>query len=152
LGSVRNGVAAVAALAIIWIAARTDPRRLHAVCLMLGALGYAAMILLKAPDALWMAMAAVGVAWAAIVSVPYAILAGSVPAGKMGIYMGIFNIFIVVPQLVAATLLGFILRTFFDNQPIWAFAIAAVSFVCAAGAVMFVSSAHGRPVQTERGA
>ncbi|MEJ0061400.1 MAG: hypothetical protein WDM79_18365 [Terricaulis sp.] len=83
-------------------------------------------------------MIGVGIAWAAIVSVPYAILSGSVPARKMGVYMGIFNIFIVVPQLVAATLLGFLLRTFFGNEPIWAFAIAAGSFALAALAVLMV--------------
>ena len=141
LGAVRNGVAAAAALAIIWLAAQIDRRRLHAVCLLLGALGFAGMILIRDPAPLSLPMIGVGIAWAAIVSVPYAILAGSVPAKKMGVYMGIFNIFIVVPQLVAATLLGFLLRTFFGNEPIWAFAIAAASFTCAAIAVLFVSDA-----------
>ncbi|MEQ9314201.1 MAG: MFS transporter, partial [Henriciella sp.] len=141
LGAVRNGVAAAAALAIIWLASQVDRRRLHAVCLLLGALGFAGMILIGDPGPLALPMIGVGIAWAAIVSVPYAILAGSVPAKKMGVYMGIFNIFIVVPQLVAATLLGFLLRTFFGNEPIWAFAIAAASFTCAAIAVLFVSDA-----------
>ena len=139
LGSVRNGVAAVAALTIIWLAARMDRRRLHALCLSLGVAGFATMIVLRDPGVLWLPMIGVGVAWAAIVSVPYAILAGSVPARKMGVYMGVFNIFIVVPQLVAATLLGFLIRTFFGNEPIWAFALAAASFAVAAIAVLFVS-------------
>ncbi|WP_084398928.1 MFS transporter [Henriciella aquimarina] len=139
LGAVRNGVAAAAALAIIWLAAQVDRRKLHAICISLGALGFAGMILIDDPAPLVLPMVGVGVAWAAIVSVPYAILAGSVPARKMGVYMGIFNIFIVVPQLVAATLLGFLLRTFFGNEPIWAFAIAAASFALAAIAVLFVS-------------
>ncbi len=138
LGSVRNGVAALAALAIIWLAARLNRQALHATCLALGAAGFAALILLRDPNILWAPMIGIGVAWAAIVSVPYAILAGSVPAPKMGVYMGIFNIFIVVPQLVAATLLGFLLRTFFGNEPIWAFSIAAASFALAALAVLFV--------------
>ncbi len=138
LGSVRNGVAAIGALGIIWMAARLNPRVLHATCLALGAAGFAGMILLRDPSVLWAPMVGVGVAWAAIVSVPYAILAGSVPAQKMGVYMGIFNIFIVVPQLVAATLLGFLLRTFFHNEAIWAFAIASVSFTLAALAVLFL--------------
>jgi maltose/moltooligosaccharide transporter len=142
LGSVRNGVAAAAALAIIWLASRFDRRLLHATCLALGVAGFAAMIFIRDPALLWAPMIGVGVAWAAIVSVPYAILAGSVPAQKMGVYMGIFNIFIVVPQLVAATLLGFLLRTFFHNEAIWAFAIAATSFALAAVAVLFVRDAH----------
>ena len=141
LGSVRNGTAAIAALAIIWLAARMDRRWLHAGCLLAGAAGFVGMILIKSPAPLWVPMVLVGVAWAAIVSVPYAILSGSVPARKMGVYMGIFNIFIVVPQLVAATLLGFLLRTFFSNEPIWAFALAAAGWVIAAIAVLRVKDA-----------
>ncbi len=139
LGAVRNGVAAAGALGIIWLATKMDNRKLHAVCMVCGALGFAGLILFKAPAMLVVPMIGVGIAWAAIVSVPYAILASSVPSNKMGIYMGVFNIFIVVPQLVAATLLGFLIRTFFSNEPIWAFAIAATSFACAAIAVMFVT-------------
>ena len=103
------------------------------------------MILIRDPGLLWAPMIGVGIAWAAIVSVPYAILASSVPAEKMGVYMGIFNIFIVVPQLVAATLLGFLLRTFFNNEPIWAFAIAGASFALAGAAVMLVRQAPAAP-------
>ncbi len=141
LGSVRNGVAAIGALAIIWLAYRVDRKRLHALCLALGVAGFVGMIAIRDPGLLWLPMVGVGIAWAAIVSIPYAILAGSVPAGKMGIYMGIFNIFIVVPQLVAATLLGFLLRTFFGNEPVYAFAIAASAFALAAIAVLFVREA-----------
>ncbi|MEL6371034.1 MAG: MFS transporter [Pseudomonadota bacterium] len=139
LGAVRNGVAALAALSFIWIAAQIDRRRLHSLNLLIGAVGFASIILIRDPQMLWVSMVGVGVAWASIVSLPYAILAGSVPASKMGIYMGIFNIFIVVPQLVAATLLGFLLTTFFRGEPIWALAISAVSFVLAAIATQFVT-------------
>ncbi|MBT9445616.1 MAG: MFS transporter [Hyphomonadaceae bacterium] len=146
LGSVRNGVAAIAALLIIVLATRVDRRLLHATCLVLGSGGFAAMMMIRDPNLLWAPMVGVGVAWAAIVSVPYAILASTVPARKMGVYMGIFNIFIVVPQLVAATLLGFLLRTFFGNEPIWAFAIAATSFAIAAIAVLLRTPSGGAAV------
>jgi len=139
LGSVRNGVAAAAALGFIWLASRIDRRRLHSANLLIGSIGFAMMLLIRDPQLLWLAMIGVGIAWASIVSLPYAILAGSVPASKMGIYMGIFNIFIVVPQLVAATLLGFLLTTFFEGAPIWALAISAASFVIAAIATLFVN-------------
>lgn len=138
LGSVRNGIAAAAALGFIWLAARINRKRLHAANLLIGAVGFAAMLVIRDPELLWIAMIGVGIAWASIVSLPYAILAGSVPAAKMGIYMGIFNIFIVVPQLIAATLLGFMLTTFFDGAPIWALAISATSFLLAAIATLFV--------------
>ncbi len=139
LGSVRNGLAAVAALGFIVIATRIDRRRLHAINLLLGAAGFAAMLLIRDPALLWVAMIGVGIAWASIVSLPYAILAGCVPAEKMGIYMGVFNIFIVVPQLLAATVLGFLITNLFAGEPIYAMAIAAVSFVLAAVATLFVT-------------
>ncbi|KUO55618.1 MAG: MFS transporter [Sphingomonadales bacterium BRH_c42] len=139
LGSLRNGVAAAAALCFIWIAARIDRRRLHAFNLVIGAAGFASMLLIRDPQMLWVSMIGVGIAWASIVSLPYAMLAGAVPLAKMGIYMGLFNIFIVVPQLIAATLLGFLLTTMFDGAPIFALLIAACSFVLAAIATFFVS-------------
>lgn len=139
LGSVRNGLAAAAALGFIWIAARIDRRRLHAINLLLGAAGFAAMLLIRDPGLLWVAMIGVGIAWASIVSLPYAILAGCVPAEKMGIYMGVFNIFIVAPQLLAATVLGFLITNIFGGAPIYAMVIAAISFVLAAVATLFVT-------------
>ena len=145
LGSVRNGVAAAAALGFIWLATRMDRRRLHAANLLAGATGFGSMILIKDPALLWLPMIGVGIAWASIVSLPYAILAGAVPAQKMGIYMGIFNVFIVVPQLVAATLLGFLLTVFFDGAPIYALEIACFSFILAAIATFFVSDSGSAP-------
>ena len=146
LGSVRNGVAALAALGFIWVATRIDRRKLHALNLAVGSVGFAAMLFIQDPQLLWVAMVGVGVAWASIVSLPYAILAGAVPASKMGVYMGIFNIFIVVPQLIAATLLGFMLTTFFDGAPIWALAISAASFCLAAIATLFVNDTQGSSI------
>lgn len=150
LGSVRNGIAAAAALGFIIIAAKMDRTRLHAANLAIGAVGFASMVMIRDPDLLWLPMLAVGVAWASIVSLPYAILAGSVPAKKMGIYMGIFNIFIVVPQLIAATLLGFLLTTFFDGAPIYAMAISAVSFALAAIATFFVTDGTSAAIEERK--
>lgn len=138
MGSVRNGLAAAAALGFVVVAAKIDRTRLHAVNLLLGAAGFAAMLLIRDPELLWVPQIGLGIAWASIVSLPYAILAGSVPPEKMGIYMGVFNIFIVVPQLLAATLLGFLVTNIFGGAPIYAMVIAAVSFVAAAGATLLV--------------
>ncbi len=139
LGGIRNGVAAAGALGIMWLAYRMDRRHLHAGCLALGVAGFASTFVLPGP-LLWVSMIGVGIGWASIVSVPYAILSGSVPAARMGIYMGVFNIFIVVPQLLAATLLGTILAAF-GNQPIVAFGVAAVSWTIAALATLLVKDA-----------
>ena len=148
MGSIRNGVAAAAALAFIIIASKIDRRRLHSVNLIMGSLGFAAMVLFTDPAFLILSQIGLGVAWASIVSLPYAILAGSVPARKMGIYMGIFNVFIVVPQLIAATLLGFLLMAIFDGAAIYAMAIGAVSFALAAIATLFVTD-HQSPATGE---
>jgi maltose/moltooligosaccharide transporter len=138
MGSVRNGLAAAAALGFVMVAAKIDRCRLHAINLMLGAAGFAAMLLVRDPALLWVPQIGLGIAWASIVSLPYAILAGSVPPEKMGIYMGVFNIFIVVPQLLAATLLGFLVTNLFGGEAIYAMVIAAVSFVLAAAATLLV--------------
>ncbi len=139
MGSVRNGLAAAAALGFVMIAAKIDRTRLHAINLTLGAVGFGAMLLVRDPALLWVPQIGIGIAWASIVSLPYAILAGCVPQEKMGIYMGVFNIFIVVPQLLAATLLGFFVTNLFAGQAIYAFVISGVSFVLAALATLFVA-------------
>jgi maltose/moltooligosaccharide transporter len=73
-------------------------------------------------------MLGVGVAWASILSLPYALLSDCVPAHQMGVYMGIFNFFIVIPQLVAASVLGFLLKVLFGGAPIYALALGGVCF------------------------
>lgn len=138
LMGIYNGVAALAAFAIPVLAARIGLRGAHAVNLTLGGLGFLGVFLIRDPALLWLPMIGVGFAWASIVSLPYAILSNAVPGRKMGVYMGIFNIFIVVPQLVAATLLGAVLKTVFAEQAIWALVIGAASFAIAAVASLRV--------------
>jgi maltose/moltooligosaccharide transporter len=74
-------------------------------------------------------MIGIGIAWASILSVPYAMLSGALPASKMGYYMGVFNFFIVIPQLVAASILGFLVSKFFDNQPVYALFVGGISMI-----------------------
>ena len=76
-------------------------------------------------------MLGVGIAWASILSIPYAMLSGCLPSSKMGYYMGVFNFFIVIPQLVAASILGFMVSRFFDNEPIYALFVGGVSMILA---------------------
>ena len=132
LMGVYNGVAALAAFALPVLARRIGRKATHALMLLFGAAGLAGIFLIREPGLLWLPMVGVGFAWASIVSMPYAILSGAVPDRKMGVYMGVFNIFIVVPQLLAATVLGLILRTVFDGQAIYALLLGAASFVLAA--------------------
>ena len=76
-------------------------------------------------------MIGIGFAWASILSIPYAILANALPAKKMGLYMGTFNFFIVLPQILAASILGFLISKVFDNQPIYSLVIGGVSMLLA---------------------
>lgn len=136
-----NGFAALAALCIPVIVKRIGLKLAHAFNLVLGALGLASFIVIPDPTLLIWPMIGIGFAWASILSLPYAMLSTSVPSNKMGVYMGIFNFFIVIPQLLAASILGLILRHFFDNQPVYALVLGALSFVSAAIAVLRVKQA-----------
>jgi maltose/moltooligosaccharide transporter len=138
-----NGVAAVAAFALPALARRLGRPRAHALCLMLGGLGLLSFPLISDPRWLAVSMVGVGVAWASILSTPYSILSSAAPAHKLGVYMGIFNITIVTPQLLAATILGLILKTFFGGQAIWALALGGVAFLAAAIAALAVEDQVG---------
>ncbi|MET0499802.1 MAG: MFS transporter [Steroidobacteraceae bacterium] len=126
-----NGFAALAAIVIPMLVARLGMRLSHLVNLFLGGAGLIAFAFIRTPQWLLLAMAGVGFAWASILSLPYALLSDSVPARKMGLYMGIFNFFIVIPQLVAASVLGFFLKTFFGGAPLQALVLGGVSFIVA---------------------
>ena len=130
--AVYNGVAAVVAFLIPALAKRTSRKMAHIVCLIFGALGLLSILIIKDHQLLLLSMVGIGVAWASILSMPYAILTGSLPASKMGYYMGVFNFFIVIPQIVAAAILGFLLNQFLGGQAIYALALGGASFVIAA--------------------
>jgi maltose/moltooligosaccharide transporter len=134
-----NGFAALAALVIPWMVRRWGLRMSHLVNLWLGGAGLMAFLLIRNPDWLLVPMVGVGFAWASILSLPYALLSDHLPAGKMGVYMGIFNFFIVIPQLLAASVLGVLLRVFFHGQPIYALLLGGVSLVVAGFCVLRVS-------------
>jgi maltose/moltooligosaccharide transporter len=85
----------------------------------------------------------VGFAWASILSMPYAILTGSLPAQKMGVYMGIFNFFIVIPQILAASILGFLVKHVFEGQTILALVLGGVSMIVAGFLTLLVEDKRG---------
>jgi len=133
-----NGFAALAAIVIAPMTRRFGLRITHLINLCLGGAGLASFVLIRDPNWLLLSMAGVGFAWASILSLPYALLADTVPAQKMGVYMGIFNFFIVIPQLLAASVLGFLLKTLFGNAPINALLIGGVSLVVAGACTLLV--------------
>ncbi len=134
-----NGVAAIAALFMLpQIARRIGNAHTHMVCLAIGALGYALILMFHDKAMLLVSFTCLGVAWSSILSMPYVILTDSLPAGKFGIYMGIFNFFIVLPQLVMATVMGAVLKSFFPHDPIWTMAFAAGAMALGAAAMLRV--------------
>lgn len=138
LFGVYNGVAAVFAMALPFIAGKIGRKNTHAFALTTGAVGLLSIYFISDPLWLIAPMLAIGVAWASILSMPYAILAGSLPPAKYGIYMGLFNFFITMPQIVNGVFGGPIVKRLFDSQAVFALVIAGVSLLIAALAVRFV--------------
>ena len=126
-----NGFAALAAAVIPFMVRRLGLRWSHLVNVWLGAAALLSFLVIREPHWLLLSMVGMGFAWASVLSLPYALLSDSLPAQKMGLYMGVFNFFIVIPQLVAATVLGFLLHAVFGGAPIYALALGGASFLVA---------------------
>ena len=137
--AVYNGVAALAALFLPTLAKYTSRRVTHLIALLCGGIGLISIFFISEPIHLVYSMIGVGIAWASILSIPYAMLSGSLPHDKMGYYMGVFNFFIVIPQIVAASILGFILSNFFDNESVYALIVGGVSMVLAGVLCLWVN-------------
>ena len=138
LMSVYNGFAAVMAFVLVWLAKLTSRKTVHLISLFIGGLGLASFYIIKDPNLLLLSELGIGLAWASILAMPYAILTGSLPAEKMGVYMGIFNFFIVIPQITAASILGFFVRNLFGGEAIFALVLGGASMIVAGIMVMFV--------------
>jgi maltose/moltooligosaccharide transporter len=138
--TVYNGVAAAVAFLLPVLAKRTSNKFTHMLALIAGGLGLICVYFLSDKVGLLLAMIGVGIAWASILSIPYAMLSGSLPSSKMGYYMGVFNFFIVIPQIVAGTILGFLVNTFFNDEPIYALIIGGISMILAGLLTLTVST------------
>lgn len=136
---VYNAVSAIYALLLPRIAKFFGKKKTHAFSLIAGGLGLLSMYFADNKYELLLAMVGVGFAWASILSMPYAILAGKIPSGKMGVYMGIFNFFITIPQIINGIVGGPIVKYFYDNNAIYAIVLAGVFMLCAAVSVLYVS-------------
>jgi maltose/moltooligosaccharide transporter len=127
--TVYNGVAAAVAFLLPVLARRTSNKVTHLLALCVGGIGLISIYFLSSKAGLLLSMVGVGVAWASILSLPYAMLSGSLPSAKMGYYMGVFNFFIVIPQIVAATILGYLIKEFFSNEPVYALIIGGFAMI-----------------------
>jgi maltose/moltooligosaccharide transporter len=131
LFGVYNFVAMLVALLLIPIAKKFGRRKTHAINLSIGAIGLISILFI--PDSKWLIfpMIGVGIAWASILAMPYAILAPSLPAGKTGVYMGIFNFFITIPQIINALFSGLILKYVFNLQSVYMLVLSGVFLLIA---------------------
>jgi maltose/moltooligosaccharide transporter len=103
----------------------------HALCLLLGGIGLISVYYVQNVNFLYVSMGLVGIAWASILSMPYSMLAGFIPEQKMGIYMGIFNFFIVLPEIIASLFFGKIMSTFLNNDRLMAVQIGGLLLILA---------------------
>jgi maltose/moltooligosaccharide transporter len=134
--TVYSAISAVAAFLLPLLAKKIGRKFTHLVCLIIGGIGLVSMIYIKSPQILLVPMIAIGLAWASTLTMPYAILAGALPPAKMGFYMGVFNFFIVIPQLVASFVMGFVIKDIFHEQAIYALVIGGICM--AVGGIMNV--------------
>ena len=114
------------------LARRFGRKTTHSLCLICGGLGLLSVAVIHDKYALLLSMAGVGIAWASTLSMPYSILAGSLPHGKTGVYMGIFNFFIVIPEITASLLFGWVMGHLLNNNRLLAVVAGGVFFLLAA--------------------
>jgi maltose/moltooligosaccharide transporter len=133
-----NAVCFVFSFVLLWCTRFIGPKLMHFLCLTIGGLGLASVALASNKFHLLFAMTAVGIAWSSILSMPYAMLAPALPKEKVGVMMGMFNLFIVLPQIVASSLLGFALKNFLHNEPVNVLVLGGVSMGIAAALTLLV--------------
>jgi maltose/moltooligosaccharide transporter len=137
--AVYNGVSALAAFILPVLARATSRKACHTVCLAIGGVSLASLLLVHDKEALVWPMLGVGVAWASILTMPYAILAAALPANRMGYFMGLFNFFVVIPQIVSGLLLGYFTRHLFGGHTVYTLVLGGASMLLAAVLTLFVT-------------
>ena len=145
-----NLVAAIYALCVPLVAKFLGRKGTHAFSLIAGGVGLISIYFIKDPAMLTYSMIGVGLAWASILAMPYVILSGAIPAGKLGIYMGIFNFFITLPQIINGICGGWIVKHIYNGQPIYAIVLAGFFMLCAAISVLFVYDEGAEKIKKER--
>jgi maltose/moltooligosaccharide transporter len=137
--SVYNGTAFVFAFALLALVRKFSARAIHRVCLLAGGAGLLLVVLVPQPHALLLAMLLVGIAWASILAMPYAMLANAIPPQRMGFYMGVFNFFIVIPQILASLGLGLLMKHALGDNPMNAVLLGSMAMLLAGLCVGLVS-------------
>ncbi len=147
---VYNFVAMIYALLLPTIARYIGRKATHALSLIGGGIGLISIYFIKDPAMLKYSMIGVGLAWGSILSMPYVILSSAIPPGKLGIYMGIFNFFITLPQIVNSLCGGWIVKHIYKDQYIYAIVLAGFLLICAAVSVLFVYDEGAVKIKQEK--
>ena len=138
LFGVYNAVSALLAMSLPVMAKRFGKKQTHSIALFIGALSLLSFLIFKDSDYLIIPMIGIGIAWASILAMPYAMLANSIPANKMGMYMGLFNMSITIPQIISGITTGIILKYWFNDNPVLCIVMAGVSFLIASGLALLI--------------
>jgi maltose/moltooligosaccharide transporter len=133
-----NFVAFLAAMAFLWVGRYVPAKWIHFVSLLLGGIGLASLAVIREPWMLLTAFTGVGIAWASILSMPYAMLSNALPAARMGVYMGIFNFFIVIPQILVAVIISRVMENFPQVNRLSAVVFGGISMLVAALLTLFI--------------
>jgi maltose/moltooligosaccharide transporter len=141
--AVYNGLSALAAFVLPVLARATSRKACHAVCLAIGGLSLMSVFFIHDKHLLMIPMLGVGLAWASVLTMPYAILAAALPPNRMGYYMGLFNFFVVIPQVVSGLVLGWFTKHMFGNHAVFTLVLGGVSMVIAAVLALFVTDRNG---------
>jgi len=149
LFGIYNAMSAIYAFFLPAIAKKLGRKRTHAFSLVIGGIGLISIYFAPNENWLILSMLGIGIAWASILAMPYAILAGSIPPRKMGVYMGIFNFFIVIPQIINALIGGMVVMYFYGGDPIFALVTSGVSFLIAAMLVSKVKDVDDEIITSE---
>lgn len=147
LFGIYNGISAIYALVLPRIAKMTSRKIAHAFSLTMGGIGLLSIFFIHDPYMLILPMVGIGLAWGSILAMPYAILSSSIPAKKMGVYMGIFNFFITFPQIVNGFFGGPIVKHFYNGHAIYALVLAGIFMLCAALSVLYVNDSSSISLQ-----
>lgn len=150
LFAVWNGTAAVVSFLLPLLARKVGRVSTHVICLFIGGLGLISMALFKDPKLLLLSMIASGIAWASLLTMPYAILSSAVPHRKMGVYMGMFNLFVVIPQILASAILGLLVRTVFGGRAIDAIVLGGFTMIVSGVLMMFVKDSRSEKSSHEQ--
>ena len=143
--AVFNVVCFLVAFELPWLVKKTSRKTVHIIALICGGLGLISVLFISNKWMLFGSMVGVGIAWASILSMPYVMLSTAVPPQRMGVYMGVFNLFIVIPQIVQSLVVPNIFKTLLGGDPRNAVVLGGFSLLVAAASVLIVRDAHERP-------